>query len=87
MARSAMRNWHTEARNAHRLAGLADMVTLLLAFSTRPAAAQYYDPYGRYERAQSFLGRASPDGGPSIVSFPAHYKPGTILISTSRRRR
>jgi lipoprotein-anchoring transpeptidase ErfK/SrfK len=74
------------SRAAQRIAGATGVVTFLLAFAVMPAAAQYYDPYGRYEGSRSFFGYNRPSGGPSTVSFPAHYKPGTVLISTSQRR-
>jgi len=67
----------------HRLAGV---IAFASAFVAMPAAAQYYDPYGRYEGSRSFFGYGGPGGGRSTVSPPAHYKPGTILISTSQRR-
>jgi lipoprotein-anchoring transpeptidase ErfK/SrfK len=84
-------------RAAERIAGAAPviallviallLIALLLAFAALPAAAQYYDPYGRYEGPRSSFGHGAPGGGRSgAVSFPAHYKPGTILISTSERR-
>src|SRR5262249_27287778 len=76
----------TKSRAAHCLAGVAITITILFASATTSAVAQYYDPYGRYEGSRGFFGRASPGGGPSTVNFPAQYKAGTILISTSQRR-
>jgi len=77
-----------ESLAAHRIMRIAVMLASLLAVVTGPAMAQYYDSYGRYEGSRSFFGRGygSPGNGPSTVSFPAQYKPGTILISTSQRR-
>jgi|GraSoiStandDraft_4_1057263.scaffolds.fasta_scaffold126382_5 lipoprotein-anchoring transpeptidase ErfK/SrfK len=88
------------SRAAHDLARCAGMIVLLLVFPivflltfvAPPAVAQYYDPgsydpYGRYEGSRSFFRQGTPGGGRSgAVNFPAHYKPGTILISTSERR-
>jgi len=77
-----------ESLAAHRIMRIAVMLASILAVATGPAMAQYYGSYGRYEGSRSFFGRGygSPGNGPSTVSFPAQYKPGTILISTSQRR-
>jgi lipoprotein-anchoring transpeptidase ErfK/SrfK len=90
----------TTSRAAHRFAGM--LITVLLAFAAIPAAAQYYDrygdpyrdssgdrfadPYGRYQSPRGSFGPAAPGGGRGMASFPANYKSGTILISTSQRR-
>jgi lipoprotein-anchoring transpeptidase ErfK/SrfK len=77
-----------ESLAAHRIMRIAVMLASLLTVVSGPAMAQNYDSYGRYEGSRSFFGRGygSPGNGPSTVSFPAQYKPGTILISTSQRR-
>ena len=79
-------NGMPKPRAAQRLVRAAAVIIYLLAFTTVPATAQYYDPYGRYQGSRSFFGYGRPSGGPSTVDFPAHHKPGTILISTSQRR-
>ena len=79
-------NGMPKPRAAQRLVRAAAVILYLLAFTTVPATAQYYDPYGRYQGSRSFFGYGRPSGGPSTVDFPAHHKPGTILISTSQRR-
>jgi lipoprotein-anchoring transpeptidase ErfK/SrfK len=66
--------------------GLAGLVAAL-AFA-QPASAQYwYDPMER--EPMPYLGDTRPQAAPSYrqtVSFPAHYAPGMIVISTQARR-
>jgi lipoprotein-anchoring transpeptidase ErfK/SrfK len=71
---------------AQGLVRAAAVIIYLLAFTALPVTAQSYERYGPYQGSRSFFGYSHPSGGPGTVSFPAHYKIGTILISTSQRR-
>jgi lipoprotein-anchoring transpeptidase ErfK/SrfK len=67
--------------------GLAAIATALVL--AKPAAAQFwYDPMER-EAPMEYYGDTRPQAAPTsrqVVSFPANYAPGMIVISTQARR-
>jgi lipoprotein-anchoring transpeptidase ErfK/SrfK len=83
----------TTSKDATTLSGgmrvLAGAVALLTAHCAAPAAAQLYDPDGRYSGGApsgGFFGSFGAPSGRDNVSLPGNHRPGTIVISTSQRR-
>jgi lipoprotein-anchoring transpeptidase ErfK/SrfK len=74
---------------ARFLAGCACAAGLLAAICVTPAAANPYDPEGRFSGGSpsaNFFGSSGSSTGRATVSFPGNHKPGTIVISTGQRR-